>query len=93
MNNTLHKYLESRKGLLITGKITVGQIYEGYRRFAEERDGWALSYEAVAPHLYSEICYIRLWWQGTTTFRNEQLLANFNFETGEIYGNTTVSDT
>ena len=69
--DTLNKYLESRRGIILSGNVTETQLYENYKRFAEERDGFALSYEAVRIKLRNEIWAIRLWWQEYQRFAIE----------------------
>ena len=74
--DTLQRYLELRRGMLMVGQVTIEQLYEAYRRFAEKRDGFALTYEAVYPHLVQEIWQIRIWWESLATFRAEQFWSN-----------------
>ena len=72
--NTLIRYMELRRGIIPTGNITETRIYELYRRYAIEQDGYALSFEAVRPYLRSEIWQIRVWWAGNMGFMVEQQL-------------------
>ena len=69
---TLRKHFDSRRGLILVGHITEAQIYEAYRRFAINRDGYALSFEAVRPYIQREIWQIRLWWASIATHHADQ---------------------
>ena len=73
---TLRKFMELRRGIILVGNITEKQIYESYRRYAIQRDGYALSFEAVRPYIQLEIWQIRLWWGSVAGFHAEEYFAN-----------------
>lgn len=81
--NTLARFMAQRRGIILVGKISENQVYESYRKFAIARDGFALSFEAVRPHLQSEIWGIRLWWAATSTYMAEFAFDNVNEEAKE----------
>ena len=80
---TLHAYLASRRGLILSGNITEHQIYECYRRYAEARDGYALSQDAVRSAIHGEIWQIRLWWASLGTYHVEEYLYQQGLELAE----------
>ena len=71
--DTLYKFFEIRKGIVLCGNITEQQIYESYHRFAMKRDGFALSADAVRPKIHSEIWGIRLWWAAISPHMAQQV--------------------
>ena len=83
--NTLHKYLEQRKGILLNNVISTEGLYEAYSRFCEKNKETPLPLKEVEKRLDYEIRETKIWWENLSTFRCEQHIDHLNITKGGLY--------
>ena len=75
--NQLSAYTAHRAGILITGKIDLNTLYNGYTAFCRSRGETPEPYEVVEKDLAHEIHSIKLWWSATEPHIVETIIGSF----------------
>ena len=83
--NTLHKYLEFRRGILLNDTISTAGLYEAYCRFCKKKKETPLPLKEVEKTLDREIKHTKILWENLATFRGEQYIEHLNITKGGLY--------